>query len=58
MHRYGYFTAIQIYSNLIHVYLKMQRVGFDIDVQVRTRKELLITHETLNQLVAIDLRVN
>jgi hypothetical protein len=55
-HRYGYVGAVQVYSNLIHVYLKMQRVGFEIGVQIRTRSELLITHETLNQIAALEIR--
>ena len=56
LHRYGYVGAVQVYSTVIHVYLKMQRAGFEVGVQVRTRTELLITHETLNQIAALDIR--
>ncbi|CAF3122118.1 unnamed protein product [Rotaria sp. Silwood2] len=58
LHRHGNFSAVQIYSNLIHTYLQMQRVGFEIGIQVRTRNELLITYETLNQILALDIRDN
>ena len=39
LHRYGAVGAVKVYSNLIHVYLKMQTVVFHIGVQVRTRNE-------------------
>ncbi|CAF1388192.1 unnamed protein product [Rotaria sordida] len=58
LYRHGYFGAVQIYSNLIHTYLQMQRIGFEIGVQVRTRNELLITYETLNQILTFDIRNN
>ncbi|CAF1026636.1 unnamed protein product [Rotaria magnacalcarata] len=54
--RHGYDGAVRIYSKLINVYLRMQRVGFEIGVQVRTRSELLVTYETLNQILTLDIR--
>jgi len=36
----------------------MQRVGIGIGIQLRTRNELMITHEKLNQLVAVDIHDN
>jgi hypothetical protein len=54
-HRHGDLEAVRIYSNLIHVYLKMQRVGFGIYTHLRTQKELMATHETLNKLVTLDI---
>ncbi|UJR21642.1 hypothetical protein I4U23_024719 [Adineta vaga] len=56
LHRYGDLNAVQIYSNLILVYLKMQRVGFDIGLRVRTRHELTDTHKVLNQLLTLDIK--
>ncbi len=58
LHRYGNDCAIQIYSNLIRVYLKMKSVGFGIGMQMRTRTELTITHQTVNQLLTLDIRHN
>jgi hypothetical protein len=55
-HRYGNLGAIQIYSDLIHVFLKMQRVGFGIGTRVRTKNELLITHKTISQFLTLDIR--
>ena len=56
LHRYGNDHSVQIYSNLILVFLKMQRVGFDIGVRVRTRNELNSTYQTLTRLVTLDIR--
>jgi len=54
-HRHGFMESIRIYSNLIHVYLKMQRVGFGIYVQLQTQKYLMSTQEALNKLVSLDI---
>jgi hypothetical protein len=56
LHRHGYLGAVHIFSNLIHVFLKMQHVGSDIGIQVRTRADLLGTHETLKQLTTFDIQ--
>jgi hypothetical protein len=40
LHRHGYLGAVHIFSNLIHVFLKMQHVGSDIGIQVRTRADV------------------
>ncbi|CAF3742226.1 unnamed protein product [Rotaria sp. Silwood1] len=58
LHRHGNFGAVQIFSNLMHTYLQMQRVGFEIGIQIRTRNELLVTYETLNQILTLDIRDN
>ena len=55
LHRYGEGEGVRIYSNLVLVYMKMQRVGFDIYMQLRTRRELLPVNETLNKLVTVDV---
>jgi hypothetical protein len=55
LYRHGYVESIRIYSNLIHVYMKMQRVGFGIYTHLRTQAELMSTHETLNQLVTLSI---
>jgi len=58
LHRYGNLSAVQIYSNLIHVFLKMQSVGFDIGIRMRTRNELMIIYQTTDQLLTRDIRNN
>ncbi len=58
LHRYGNLSAVQIYSNLIYVYLKIQRVGSDIGIRIRTQNELMTIYQTTNQLLAHDIRNN
>lgn len=55
LHRYGDYEAVRIFSNLMRVYIKMQTVGFGVYTQLRTKKELLTTNETLNRLVTVDI---
>jgi hypothetical protein len=54
-HRHGQMEAIRIFSNLIHVYIKMQTVGFGIYIRLRTQKNLLETDQTLSELVTLDV---
>jgi hypothetical protein len=54
-HRHGYMESVRIYSNLMHVFLNMQRVGFGINNRLRTQQELNSTHETLDQLVTLTI---
>jgi hypothetical protein len=54
LHRHGYMESVRIYSNLVHVYLKMQDVGFCINLQLRTRKDLMPIHGTISKLVTLD----
>jgi hypothetical protein len=58
LHRHGLMESVRIFSNLICVYLKMQSVGYGIHVQLRTRKELVSTHDTLNKLITLDINEN
>jgi hypothetical protein len=55
LYRHGDVESIRIYSNLVHVYMKMQSVGFGIYLQLRSKQDLLSTHETLNKLVTVDI---
>ena len=57
-HRYGDDQAVQIYSNLVFVYMKMQSVGFKIYMNLKNRRELQPTHDTLNKLVTLDVNEN
>ncbi|CAF0927176.1 unnamed protein product [Adineta steineri] len=54
-YRYGSAGSIRIYLNLVHVYMKMQQVGYGVYTQLRTQKDLVPTHETLNKLVTLDI---
>ncbi|CAF1304326.1 unnamed protein product [Adineta ricciae] len=54
VYRYGDPNAIRIYSNLTLVYLKMQPIGSEIGIRLRTRRELAVTNKVLNQLLTID----
>ncbi|CAF3973624.1 unnamed protein product [Adineta steineri] len=54
-YRYGSEGSIRIYLNLVHVYMKMQQVGYGVYTQLRTQKDLVPTHETLNKLVTLDI---
>ena len=55
IHRHGQMESIRIYSNLVHVYIKMQTVGFGIYNHLRTQRDLVPTHETLNKLVTLNI---
>ena len=55
VYRYGDLNAVRISSNLALVYLKMQRVGSEIGIRLRTRSELAVTHKVLNQLLTLDI---
>ncbi|CAF1270687.1 unnamed protein product [Adineta ricciae] len=54
-YRYGSTETIRIYTHLVHVYIKMQTVGFGIYTHLTTQKNLIPTNETLNKLVTIDV---
>ena len=54
-YRYGSMETVRIYTHLVHVYIKMQTVGFGIYTRLSTQKNLIPTNETLNKLVAIDV---
>jgi hypothetical protein len=55
LHRHGYMESVRIYSNLVHVFLHMLRIGIDINIRMRTQKELMVTHKTLDQLATLDI---
>ncbi|UJR27536.1 hypothetical protein I4U23_008818 [Adineta vaga] len=55
LHRHGYMESIRIYSNLMHIYLNMLRVGLFINIRVRSQKELVTVHETLDRVVIPDM---
>lgn len=55
LQRHGPDQSVRIFSNLIHVFLQMIRVGIDINIRLRTEPEHLIAHETLSQLVSLDI---
>ena len=45
--------AVRIFSNLIRVYLQMQIVGFQIYTNLRSKQELVKTHEALQKLLTL-----
>ncbi|CAF3615648.1 unnamed protein product [Adineta steineri] len=55
LHRHGYMESVRIFSNLIHVYLNMLRVGLYINIRLRTQTDFLAAHETLDQLTRVDI---
>jgi hypothetical protein len=55
LHRHGFMESVQIYSNLVHVYMKMQRVGFGIYLRLISKKDLIPTHETISKLVKLNI---
>lgn len=55
LHRHGLADAVRIFSNLIHVFLQIIRVGIDINLRLRTERGHYTAHETLNQLVSLDI---
>jgi hypothetical protein len=55
LNRHGYMESVRIYSNLIHVFLHMLRIGIDINIRLRTQKEFMLVHETLDQLSILDI---
>jgi hypothetical protein len=54
LHRHGYFDAIRIFSNLIHIYLQMQRITEAISYQIRTRSDLVVLTQALNRAVVFE----
>ncbi len=54
-HRHGFMESVRIYSNLVHVFLNMLRVGVGINIRMRTDQGFVSTHETLDQLATIDI---
>jgi len=55
VHRHGFMESVVIYSNLVHVYMKMQCVGFGIYLRLISQQDLIPTHETLSKLVTLDI---
>ena len=55
IHRHGEMESIRIYSNLVHVYIKMQSVGFGIYIRLRTQQSLLETDQVLSELVTLNV---
>ena len=54
LHRYGYLGAARTFSNLICIYLQMQRVSRSINHEVRTRNDLKSLNQALNQAIAFE----
>jgi hypothetical protein len=55
VHRHDQMEAVRIFSDLVRVYLKMQRVGYAIYSRLRSLGELQTAHETLQKLVSLDI---
>ena len=55
VHRHNAMEATRIFSNLVRVYLKMQRVGYGMYLRLKSQQELRTAHETLQKLVALDI---
>lgn len=54
LHRHQENEAVRIFADLIRVCLKMQQVGSRIYLHLRSKQDLLPTHETLNRLVTVE----
>lgn len=55
LHRYQESAAIRILSTLIRVYLKIQLVGHEIYVHLRSKQELIAANEALQKVSTLDL---
>ncbi|CAF0827520.1 unnamed protein product [Rotaria sp. Silwood1] len=53
-HRHGYFDAVRIFSNIICIYLQMQRISRAINHELRTRNDLIEMNQALNRATAIE----
>jgi hypothetical protein len=55
VHRHGFMESALIYSNLVHVYMKMQCVGFGIYLRLISQQDLIPINEILNELITLDI---
>ena len=55
VHRHNDMEAVRIFSDLVRVYLKMQRVGYSMYSRLKSQQELKVAHETLQKLVTLDV---
>ncbi|CAF3566477.1 unnamed protein product [Rotaria sordida] len=53
-HRHGYFDAVRIFSNIICIYLQMQRISRAINHEIRTRNDLVDVNQALNRAIAFE----
>ncbi|CAF0804194.1 unnamed protein product [Adineta ricciae] len=58
LHRHGDIESVRIYSNLMRVYLNMLRAGLLVNIHVRSHRDLLPAHETLDQAAILDTNSN
>lgn len=52
--RHGDEQTIQIYSNLIRIYLSMLRFALEMNMRFRTRIDFRSTHEALEKMTTLD----
>ncbi|CAF2397911.1 unnamed protein product [Rotaria sp. Silwood2] len=53
-HRHGYFDAVRIFSNVICIYLQMQRISQAINHELRTRNDLNEMNQAFNRAIAFE----
>lgn len=53
--RHGEQRSIQIYSNLVQIYLDMLRFALDINMRFRTRIDFRATHEALDKMAIVNM---
>ncbi|CAF1961849.1 unnamed protein product [Rotaria magnacalcarata] len=53
-HRHGCFDAIRIFSNLIYIYLQMQRISQAMNHEVQMRNDLVDMNQAFNQAIAFE----
>ncbi|CAF3382811.1 unnamed protein product [Rotaria socialis] len=58
LNRHGPMESIRIYSNLAFAFLSMLRIGLEVNIRLRTRKDLAPIHETLDDLVKLDINAD
>ena len=58
LYRHGYMGAVRIYSNLICIYLQMQRICRSINHKIRKRSDLQPINQILDQAIITENKIN
>lgn len=58
LYRHGPIESVRIFSNLIFVFLNMLHIGLNINIRLRTDKQFLPVHETLDALTKLDINAD
>jgi hypothetical protein len=54
LHRHGHIDCVRIFSNLIRIYLQMQRISQAVNAQLRTRDDLRALNQALTRATIAD----